>query len=244
MPGKLVVFSGLDGAGKSTQLDLLRSHLDAEGIEHVTFWSRGGYTHGMETAKTIVRRLSGRRILPPAGDSPARTKQLRRPWKRRLWLQLAIVDLWALYAIQFRYQMLRGRYVLADRYWQDSLLDFRLNFPAEKIESWRLWKCLVRSIPVPDHAFLLTIGVEESIRRGTQKNEPFPTPSEQLRSRAAYYEKSAGRGRAGNSAWQWLDGMRDPQGIADEVWTHVRCATRGSRERRSPLDLKQDSNPS
>ena len=135
MPGKLIVFSGLDGAGKSTQLDLLRTRLDAEGVRHVTYWSRGGYTPGMETAKALVRRLTGQRILPPAGESPLRTKQLGKPWKRRLWLRLAIVDLWALYAVWFRVQMLRGRWVLADRYWQDTLLDFRLNFPAENVET-------------------------------------------------------------------------------------------------------------
>jgi thymidylate kinase len=243
MPGKLVVFSGLDGAGKSTQLNLLRRHLDTQGLPHVTFWSRGGYTPGMETAKALVRRVTGHRVLPPAGHSQARTQQLAKPWKRRLWLWMAILDLWVQYAIRFRLHVLRGRFVLADRYWHDTLLDFRLNFPRDRVETWWIWKCLVNSVPTPDHTFVLTIPVEESQRRSAQKKEPFPTPPQQLRSRAIQYEAWSQNGDR-QAIGDRLDGSRDANCLADEIWAHLgQRATNDGGELPSLLILNQMAGP-
>ena len=43
----MIAFSGLDGAGKSTQIDLLRKKFLNERKSVFVFWSRGGYTPGM-----------------------------------------------------------------------------------------------------------------------------------------------------------------------------------------------------
>lgn len=44
MRGLLVVFSGLDGAGKSTQIAQLRRRLEHEGDRPSVIWTRGEYT--------------------------------------------------------------------------------------------------------------------------------------------------------------------------------------------------------
>ena len=38
----MIVFSGLDGAGKSTQIELLNFTLKNSGVPVISFWSRGG----------------------------------------------------------------------------------------------------------------------------------------------------------------------------------------------------------
>ncbi len=187
MSAKLIVFSGLDGAGKSTQLKLLADQCHQRQIPVAQVWSRGGYTAGMEWGKQIVRRMTGRRVIPKPGASQQRTQQFSRPLIRRVWITLAIFDLMFLYAIWIRWQLLRGRIVLADRYWQDTLLDFQLNFPNDHVERWWLWRLLVTSAPKPSTSILLTIPVEESLTRSQEKQEPFPTPADQLEERAPEY---------------------------------------------------------
>ena len=71
MSGSLFVFSGLDGAGKSTQIDLLTARLRQDGTRSQVLWSRGGYTPGMLLLKRIARRLLGKSRVPAPGPQYA-----------------------------------------------------------------------------------------------------------------------------------------------------------------------------
>ena len=51
----LIEFSGLDCAGKSTQIDLLKKDLENGGLVVKVVWSRGGYTPGIMWLKNLVR---------------------------------------------------------------------------------------------------------------------------------------------------------------------------------------------
>lgn len=231
MPARLIVFSGLDGAGKSTQLARVMQRLREAGIPSVQVWSRGGYTPGMEWLKQSVRRLTGKRMIPPAGAGARRSQSFSRPLIRRLWLSLAILDLWLLYGVWMRFQLWRGRCVVADRYWQDTLLDFHVNFPGEHVERWWLWKALVWCAPHPDVAVLLTIPVAESIHRSQVKREPFPTPPEQLERRSRHYEYWATQ-----PDWTHFDGRQSPEFLAEAIGAGVLQAIRrprASRHRRT-----------
>jgi thymidylate kinase len=185
--GALITFSGLDGAGKSTQIALLTDYLVKSGRRPVYIWTRGGYTSVLEGLKTLSRRFLSRR-LPPSGDSPQRSYAFSKWWVRRLWLSLALLDLLWVYGVQIRWRRYRGRVVLCDRYVWDTAIDFRLNFPQEKLDYYWLWRLLGRISPQPDAAFLMLLSVEESVRRSEMKGEPFPDSPEVLRQRLAYYQ--------------------------------------------------------
>tara|TARA_B100001971_G_C17974441_1_gene424085 strand:- start:38 stop:184 length:147 start_codon:yes stop_codon:yes gene_type:complete len=43
---KIIVFSGLDCSGKSTQIEFLDEIFSKKGQKSLVFWSRGGYTSG------------------------------------------------------------------------------------------------------------------------------------------------------------------------------------------------------
>jgi dTMP kinase len=184
----LIVFSGIDGGGKSTQVERLITRMRSEGEKPVYIWTRGGYTPKFNALKEILRRFSHGRILPPIGQGSARDQAFKQPWKRKLWLVLAILELGWIYAIQIRWLMWRNHPVICDRYYWDSLIDFRLNFPQENVSRWWLWRLLVRHAPRPTAAFLLLIPVSESIRRSNIKGEPFRESAELLTRRLVEYQ--------------------------------------------------------
>lgn len=185
----MIVFSGLDGAGKSTQIEILKQYFEKKGSKVLVFWSRGGYTDGFELLKTILRKVL-RKKLPKSGNTPARDKAINNVKVQKVWLFIAIVDLIFYYSFYLRFQekFLR-KVVICDRYLYDTFIDFRLNFPLQKFESWFIWKILVKTMYKPSSHFVALITVEESVIRSKQKFEPFPDTPEVLAKRLNYYKK-------------------------------------------------------
>src|SRR4051812_20419538 len=76
---RLVTFSGLDGAGKSTQIELVAASMRSSGYTVVRLWSRGGYTPIFESLKKAVRALS-RSSIPKSGSVAKREQTFSRPF--------------------------------------------------------------------------------------------------------------------------------------------------------------------
>jgi thymidylate kinase len=208
----IISFSGLDGSGKSTQIEELIKRLEADGRKVKFVWARGGYTPGFEFIKKNIRRILGKQ-LPPPGNSNMREKKLRLPLIQRIWLLVAIMDLALLWGLYVRILSSLGTIVICDRYLNDTLLDFRRNFPTSNIEDRIFWKLLTGLTPVPKYSFLFWVPVETSIKRSLAKAEPFPDSRKTLEWRLdAYmdeldfplnkYTRIDGRGSIDNIAHQ------------------------------------------
>lgn len=208
----LITFSGLDGAGKSTQIARLTETLAINGQKPVYLWTRGGYTPIFHILKIVFRKILGRKALP-SGRTEARTKAFRKGWVRTLWLTLAMLDLLLVYGIYVRWLKLTGRTVIADRYLDDTWIDFTLNFPGVGFDHWLLWKLLELLTPKPDYAFILFIPVEESLRRSKLKDEPYPDSEEVLRQRLEHYTNLMSL----DGNLRGIDCTRPLDTIADEI---------------------------
>ena len=180
----MIVFSGTDGAGKSTQIDLLIKRLPHKKVK--ILWGRGGYTPVFEFMKKSARKLMGGKI-PHSGINDEREKMLKNKSVSKLWLTIATLDLILYYGIYIRYLIISGNAVICDRYINDTLIDFRRNFPHQFNEDSFLWKFLVKSVAKPDYSFLLYVPAKTSIVRSKMKNDPFPDSPETLTYRLKMY---------------------------------------------------------
>jgi dTMP kinase len=182
----IIVFSGTDGAGKSTQIKNLTDTFQAQGGSPLYLWSRGGYTPIFSAIKSLARKALNKK-LPKQGNSNSRDKLLKKGSVSRLWLTIAIIDLIFLYGVYVRLQSLFGKTVICDRYIDDTAIDFKHNFTDSFNINSVLWRLLKLLTPRPHYSFLLYVPVNISQYRSTLKNEPFPDTKETLEFRLANY---------------------------------------------------------
>lgn len=182
----MISFSGIDSAGKSTYIDLLKEHFDQNEIRYKVVWSRGGYTSIFEVAKKIFRTLAGKK-LPESGHSKQRDRMFQKRSVAAIWYIIAMIDLIRLYAFTFRIYKLLGYTVICDRYIWDTYVDFSFQFSVEKIQKSILWRILEITYRKPDISLFLYITPEESLRRSTDKNEPFSEPLDKRQERIKVY---------------------------------------------------------
>jgi len=184
---QVILFSGLDGAGKSTQIDRLKDYYLNKNERVYCFWSRGGYTPGFQKLKNTIRKILKNK-LPKAGKSQEREASFGNPLIRKIWLFISIVDLIFYYSFFLRIKLLCGYNIVCDRFILDTNVDFNIAYPNENVENWILWKILVWSSIKPNHHFLLLISVKESMKRSLLKDEPFPDTMDTLKKRLSLYE--------------------------------------------------------
>ena len=207
----LIALSGIDGAGKSTQLKLVKQYFEANGKAVVYLWARGGSTNGINLVKALSRRLAGK-ALPPPGRSVKRDELFAVGWIQRAWLVLAIIDLMRLYAVVVRWWIFNGKVVLCDRYVEDTLIDFKIMFPDVDVEFWLIWKILVKLAPLPDKSVLLTIPVSVSEHRCAQKHDPYPEGLIDRKRRNKLYKVAASK-----NIWTVLNADRDIDLVFNDI---------------------------
>jgi|APSaa5957512535_1039671.scaffolds.fasta_scaffold57267_2 thymidylate kinase len=182
----IIVFSGTDGSGKSTQIEMISNYLESNQYKIKVVWGRGGYTPLFSSLKKILRVLLTKKI-PQAGISQSRDKMLKRKSISKTWLTIAILDLFLFYGLYVRILSLFGFVVICDRYIEDTEIDFRRNFPNIFNPNSVFWRLLVWSLPKPSLSFLLYIPVDVSLTRSKMKGEPFPDTPETLSFRLQSY---------------------------------------------------------
>ena len=192
--GGLIAISGIDCAGKSTQIERLADALSARGHRPAHLWYRPGYSPVLDGTRALVRRLRPG-MLPSPGDRTAHARAFERPAVRRAWITMAVTDTVAQYGVRLRALRLAGRTVICDRYIDDAMLDLQLRFPEAAGEGSLLERAVRLACPAADHSFLLWLPRQEMLRRMAMKNEPFPDPPERRDERFRAYEVLASSGR-------------------------------------------------
>jgi thymidylate kinase len=159
----LVSFSGLDGSGKSTQIDNLRSTLTANGLssELLAFWDN--VVVGTRYREGFVHKVYKSEKGIGAPDKPVNRQDKN---VRRWYLSLARHGLYLLDAVHLRMVIRRARrsgvdVVIMDRYIYDELA----NLPLGNKLTQMFIRFVQWVVPTPDVAYLLDADVEAARAR-------------------------------------------------------------------------------
>ena len=179
----LISFSGVDGSGKSTQIESLRSALQAAGLRTtlLAFWDN--VVVGVKYREGFVHKVykSERGIGAPGKPVNRRDKNMR-GWH----LTLARHFLYLLDAINLCRVVARARkqadVVILDRYIYDELSNLNLSNPLSR----GFIRAVHRLVPRPDVAYLLDADPVAAFQRKPEYPVNFMT-----KCRRAYFELAA-----------------------------------------------------
>lgn len=200
--GLFIVVEGLDGAGTTTQGQLLARRLEAAGQRsHFTAEPSSG-----PIGSQIRMMLAGRLVGYQGAD-----------WDRRSLALLFAADRLDHLACNILPKLERGIHVICDRYVLSSLAYQSLDNPSEWVEQ------LNRYAARPDRTFFLRIRPEVALKRRQEaspgKGELFETLPQQRRIAKAYdrfLETEGARQRV-----TVLDGSASIDEVAAAIWDEV-----------------------
>lgn len=169
--GLLIALSGMDGAGKSTAAQAIKTHLAAAGHPAVVTWGRVAADLGpLDRLARVVRRLLRRQgsVADPvaagrlAGDKAqhARDAEGRRPLVSWIWIVL-VAAANARYLWRAARPRRGGVAVVSDRWLVDSLVDLEVRYGRHRAAEW----ALSATTPRADVAIFLEIDTATSLRR-------------------------------------------------------------------------------
>jgi thymidylate kinase len=150
---KLISFSGIDGAGKSTQIEMLRERLQQAGlrVSMLAFWDD-------VSTLTGVREFSGHTLFKGEKGVGSPSKPINRRDKNvRSWYMTAVrfvlyfLDAVSLCLVAAKQRRAGADVIIFDRYLHDELANLNLNRGISRIYA----RLLLTMTPHPDIAYLL-----------------------------------------------------------------------------------------
>lgn len=207
----MIVLSGLDGSGKSTQAAVLARELADRGIRSRAVWNRWEPTVSAPFIRLAKKHLA-RRENTAQGDyrsfTDAKRRRMQSRWKREIWQ----IMVWGEYAFQVHWRTLRrriGGIVICDRYVYDTLIDIAINFSVAPGDLPALTgHPLLSLFPKPALVIFIDIDPETGASRKSDG-----TPAAYLADRRAYYRELA---RIMNAPL--VDGGASAEAVAKTIW--------------------------
>ena len=147
----LISFSGIDGAGKSTQINALTGLLSASGyrVHRLAFWD-DVCTFRRFREETMIRAFNGERGVGAPGKPVRRQDKNVRRWYLSLGrCVIYLLDVMSLQRVLAR--RVDANVIIFDRYAYDELATMWLDHPWQRAYA----RSILRIVPKPDLAFLL-----------------------------------------------------------------------------------------
>jgi dTMP kinase len=208
-----IVFSGIDGCGKSTQINLIVSHFNAQNIKYKVIWVRPGSTTFILFAKSVARFFF--RSLPKPGRSNKREEILKKGNLGRWWFYLTFLDLIYIFYLKVPILNLIGYKVIFDRHIFDALIDYQIMLDKDLFKLHFI-KLLLRPSSKTTKIYL-DIPIDISKSRCDEKWEPFPDTDDEKVQRYGIYRKHIDA-----LDYIQLSGLDSPDSIHKKIVEHLR----------------------
>ena len=150
--GKLISFSGIDGAGKSTQIKLLADYLRRKGFKVYVTESMFSYFL-LKPIINILRRITH---SPTAGPVRRNSHLLL-----KLWFIFAFIDIWASYWFKIANLLSNYDIVISDRFYTDLWANI---FYYGYCPTWA-FQMIIKLLPKADLAIFLSVDPKNVFKR-------------------------------------------------------------------------------
>ncbi len=199
--GILITFEGIDGSGKTTQINELIHRLDQRNIEYQLFREPGGTRIG-EKIRDILLDNNHSNMLPI-------TELLLYSASRYQLTMRSIVP-----------ALKTGKVVICDRFY-DSTTAYQGYGREIDLEFIKRLNAVATESLIPDKTFILDISLEERLQRLDKKN------LDRLEREALAFHKKVREGfiamaREEPERMILIDGNRPSEEISNEIWNHVK----------------------
>lgn len=205
--GKFITLEGPEGAGKSTQANLLISKLESRGIEVMYSREPGGTPLG-EAIRGILQYNT-------AGEAPCAESEVLLFEASRAQLVRHVI----LPALE------RGTWVVCDRFADSTTAyqGFGRGFPVELMEMVNRFAI---GAAVPDMTILLDVNVSLGLQRCAKRQAGTQQKYDRIESEALEFHERVRRGylelaRRQPERFLKVDAMRLPEQIAGEIWERM-----------------------
>ncbi len=206
----IVSFSGIDSAGKTTQIQMLLDTCHKKGIRTKQVWSKARGTPGVIWLKELVRKD---KQMDSKGKEEYRNEVFQNPKKQRLLYTASMLDLCWYWGIYYRILGVMYDFLICDRYLWDTYVEIKQDFSSIDIDNSLLWKIVKDIAPKPKHSFIFIIPAEVSLERDKQKNAAGIETIDKKMKKIAIYMKCVEAGK-----WtSVMDGMKSRAELHSEV---------------------------
>lgn len=218
MQGKLIVFEGIDGSGKSTQAALLTERLEREGIP----FRKLSFPRYDNSSSALLRSY----LAGDFGKNPADVNAFAAS-------TFFFVDRFASYKTDWEPYYRDGGVILCDRYTTSNAIHQGAKLPEEELLPFLDWlydfEFRMMELPKPDVVLYMDINLETSLAQLRQRQEKSKTTGDIHEAHTDYLAACLRTGRIAAERLGWtkiqcLDQkvMRSVSDIHEEIYQRVK----------------------
>jgi thymidylate kinase len=217
--GFLIAVSGIDGSGKTTQIDILETELSTLGTRVLRIWSRWRPISSLPLLALLLRRG----YAQIHSTSSIGFVETHIPWRKgvaSVWCFLTQLDNFMKTTIKLIIPLVLGYTIICDRYTLDLLVEGMADLH-DPPTSRRLGYKILRLLPHPNIAFFIDVSPEVAFGR-----KPDLPSLEHFAERVGLY-----RELCRTLDEEVLDGRKSREEIRGKIWETVSGRMKSRRSR-------------